>query len=412
LPATAPCAALVRHASSNASGSSGSSPLSDSGQLRAAPLDTVSRSDVDAAATAAISAGDPGIIAAAADFLVSAHSTLSMDGSLFSWTVMLAMTAVLARTVSVPLLYYAQVQHMRATLASPELARIQSYLRGAPGSLVQKYVTFRRLRGVALRSAGTSPARLLPWFAVVNVPVFVTASLAIRKIAENPPESWAAAGPANWFPDLSSADPTGVLPIANTALWLLNAHNRSTRGIGGRKTDDGDTGDRSPKAESRPAARISQSLLSGEAMTVTLQALALFSYPFVQGVPAGMFVFWITSGVLTAAQRAALSSDAVRAAIGLPTAEQVAAAARGRGPPVLQAAGSAVRDFRAQLEFVQSEILSNFANRKPGEALRVEVDGALCRARRNGKIGFDLTAVIRVDEDTGRKYIAVVKKGA
>lgn len=370
-------------------------------------------SSAGASGTASEVIGDgAGFVSSAADFLVAAQSTLSMDNSLFGWTSALALTALVARTTSLPLLYYAQMQHVRATLAAPELVRVQAYLRGAPGSLVEKYVTFRRLRSVALRSAGTSPARLFPWFAVVNVPVFVTASLAIRKIADDPPAAWATAGPAGWFPDLAAADPAGVLPIANTALWVLNAHSRGSSRAAANKVSDGADEKKADAIETTKEKKRLPALLSGEATTIGLQALALFSYPFVQGVPAGMFVFWITSGLLTAAQRAALSSDRARAAIGLPTSEQLAKAARSRGPPILQAAGTAVRDVRAQLEFVQSNVLSKFPDRKPGEDLREDVDAALRRSRRSGKISIDLEAIIRTDHDTGRKYIAVVRRGS
>lgn len=393
------------------SGPSAPAPPTDLNGHGVASDSTVGAStDVADTAVSAVVGDGAGLVSSAADFLVDAQSTFSMDSSLFGWTSALALTALAVRTTSLPLLYYAQVQQVRATLASPELVRVHAYIRGAPGSLVEKYFTFRRLRSVALGAAGTSPARLFPWFAVVNVPIFVTASLAIRKIADDPPQAWKTAGPEGWFPDLAAADPTGALPIANTALWLMNAHSRGFKSPAERSASPNADGkeETSMKTEKKRVP----TLFSGETTTVGLQALALFSYPFIQGVPAGMFVFWITSGLLTAAQRAALSSDAVRTAIGLPTAEQVAKAARSRGPPALQAAGSAVRDVRAQLEFVQSDVLSNFANRKPGEDLRKDVDAALRRARRRGKIGIDLEAVIRKDDETGREYIAVVRRGS
>jgi membrane protein insertase Oxa1/YidC/SpoIIIJ len=379
------------------------------------------------AATAALSdtadAAAPGLIASAADALIAAHTTLSLDGALFGWTASLMAAAVVARAVSAPLLYYAQKQQARAALAAPELAQIQAYLRGAPGTLPQKYVTFRRLRGVALRSAGTSPSRLLPWFAAVNVPVFVTASLAIRALADEPPAGWAEAGPAGWFPDLAAADPTGILPLTNTAVWLLNAHGRAARPADAEADaaaaaapgrDEGGSRRANPVATSttqRPPPPRAVPLVGSDTVTVCLQAAALFAYPLVQGAPSGMFVFWLTSGLLTAAQRAALGSDRARAALGLATAAELAAARRGRGPPVLRAAGRAVRGVRAQLEWVQTELLGRFSGRRADEALRADVDAALRRAHKAGRVALDLAAVLRVDSDSGRDYVAVVRRG-
>lgn len=402
-------------------------PSSSSSQpLSAAPSEL--GSIIDAADAAATSVSDSSsLVADASDALLSAHTLLSQDGSLFGWCGTLIGAAVAARVASMPLLYYAQVQHARAARATTELARVQKFVRSSPGSVIQKYFTFRRLRSVALQSASTSPARLFPWYAVVNIPVFVTASLAIRRIASDPPEAWATDGVSGWFDNMSAADPTGALPVANTALWLYNAHMRGPRAKteavkseAEEKNPSGAKGS-APQGVSTPSAARSGSvrrhpvlerIMSGETMTTGLQALALFSFPFIQHAPSGMFVFWITSGALTAVQRAVLSTDASRRSIGLPTSAELAAAAKAEGPHVLRATGRAVKAVREQLEHVQTSVLSTFSKRRVDENLKADVNRALVREKRHGRIAIDLEAIIREDSDSGRKYLAVIRKGS
>jgi membrane protein insertase Oxa1/YidC/SpoIIIJ len=360
-------------------------------------------------AAAAVINEDAGFVRNAADLITSAHTTLSADGQIFGWIVTLAATGIFARAASAPLLYYSQVQNARAALTTQELRRIQAYLRNAPGSLVQKYRTFRSLRSVALRAAGTSPVRLMPWFALVNIPVFITASLAIRNIAANSPESWANAGIYGWFPDLAAVDPTGALPIANTALWLFNAHTRSAAAPKGLPENEDEV---KAGGKNRAVPPKVPFILGGDTMTTAVQGLAIFSFPFMLEMPSGMFVFWISSGIVTAVQRAVLSSDTGRLAIGLPTAAQLAKVRREAGPPVLKATGGAVKAIRVQLEYVQREVLSSFSGRRVDKDLLVAVNKALRRERSRGRIGIDLEAVIRRDDSTDRKYIAVIRRGS
>jgi membrane protein insertase Oxa1/YidC/SpoIIIJ len=373
----------------------------------------LSSTPVESSTSAAVSeptrtiAGDgTGIVENAADAIMSAHVALSSDGQYFGWAVTLAATGVLVRAASAPLLYYAQVQNARALLAAHELGRIQAYLRGAPGSLLEKYQTFRRLRSVALRSVGTSPLRIMPWYVALNVPLFVTASLAVRRLAENAPDGWTTAGPAGWFPDLAAADPSGALPVINSVLWLLNAHTRARAAPKNLPPGDGGAG---TSVRQKPLK--ASSALSGDWMTTAIQGVAVFAFPYMLDMPSGILLFWISSGVLTCVQRAVLSSDAGRLAIGLPTAANLAAMSREAGPPVLRATGGAVKAFREQLEYVRDDVLSSFAGRRVDDALRADVNKVLRKERARGRIGIDLEGVIRFDDDSGRKYLAVVRRG-
>jgi membrane protein insertase Oxa1/YidC/SpoIIIJ len=384
-----------------------------------APSESIQSDD---AAPDVISTEAADLVDSAADLLREAHTMLSMDGRLFGWGVTLFATGVFVRAVSLPLVYYAQLQAARASLATRELQRIQSYLRGAPGSLWQKYMSFRRLRDIALRSSGTSSLKLFPWHTVLHLPIFVTTTLAIRHIAAAPPAGWALGGIPGVCPDLTLADPTGVLSIVNTAIFLWNAQGHSTvarvnaAGVTAGEESTSETmpssGDEKQQERSPTSTRPRSSLFSGDGMTTFIQGVSILVFPYMQHLPAGYFIFWISSGLMTAAQRAAFSSDRIRSAIGLPSAEALATARREAGPPVLQAAGGAVKIVREQLEYVQQQVLPQFASRRVDNGLRSDVNKALEREKKKGNIRIDLEAVLRTDNQSGKKYVAVIRRGS
>lgn len=365
-------------------------------------------------------ANDQGVVNQASEIITQVHSFISWDDHLFGWGITLALSGALVRAASMPLVYYSQLHQGRAALTVQEIIRIQSYLQSAPGSFLQKFLTFRRLRGVALRAAGTSPARLYPWYFFLNAPLFVTFSLAVRKIASNPPDSWTCAGVPGWCSDLSASDPTGALPIINTAVWLWNAHRRSPKSRAGHNNDlkmsgpetasndDNSSNAMASNAAQRPKIPV---IFDRDAITTFLQGVAIFSYPFITELPSGMFIFWISSGLVTALQRSVFTSDYGRRKLGLPTFAELRTVIKEPGPPVLRAAGGAVRVVREQLEYIQGEVLSSFSGRRVDESLRNDVNRTLRRERKRGHVGIDLEAVIRKDGDTGRNYLAVVKRG-
>jgi hypothetical protein len=149
-----------------------------------------------------------------------------------------------------------------------------------------------------------------------------------------------------------------------------------------------------------------------DTMTTVIQGTSLLVFPYMLHLPVGYFMFWISSGLMTAVQRGALGSDTVRRAIGLPSADALAAARREAGPPVLQAAGGAVKVIREQLEYVQQQVLPQFSSRRVDDALCADVTRALDREVRKGNIRMDLKAVLRLDKGSGKKYVAVVRRGS
>lgn len=344
-----------------------------------------------------------------AHYLEDFHNFVSMHDAAFGWGPSLMLSAVAIRLFSLPLVYYNQIHTDRFALAAKELPRVQAFVRQTPGTLWQKYRTFRRLRSLTLRSAGTSSMQLFRWDLMVHLPVVVSASMGVRQLASSAPDAWKTGGLV-WFPDLTSADPTGLLPVITTAFWLWNSNPRSPlkQNINAKDTPDPPT-DAAERGSPRSNAAMTRIMNSrGEWLSTLLQIVSVASLTVTMHLPSGMILLWASNGAVTALQRWALSNESVRRHVGLLTTEDVL---RASGPPVLQSTKTAIDQVRRELEYVQREVLARFPNREVDSKLRDEVNRVLNRERWNGRISMQLEAVIREDDRDGRKYIAVIRKG-
>lgn len=175
----------------------------------------------------------------AATFLTSLHGLLPGDPP---WAATLVTSAALLRCASTPLAVAQARAAAAAAAAAPELGRITSVVRRSPGSLPQKWLTYRRLRRVALASAGTAPARLAPWHLAVQIPGFVGLSLGARALALRHEPGWATGGWADSWRDLTAADASGALPAINAVLVLGMLQRGALAGRRGGDAGGGATG--------------------------------------------------------------------------------------------------------------------------------------------------------------------------
>lgn len=201
-----------------------------------------------------------------------------------------------------------------------------------------------------------------------------------------------------WFPDLSVADPTGVLPIATTMLWVWNIDSPRTPVALERKVE---------RKSGQPIERVMAN--RGNWLKGVLQVLSVVSLTVTMDLPAGVLLLWTSNGVVTAVQRSLLSNQRVRQSIGLMTAEEMKMMG---GPPILEGTKMAVSKVREELEYVQKAVLRKFPGRIVDENLCGDVNRALKRERWSGRISMDLEAMIRVDDRDGKPYIAVIRKGS
>lgn len=368
------------------------------GEHPVADISIASDASVDVVALAGSTPALSDIGLQAANAMAALH-----DASGLGWGATLVATAIAVRMTSAPLLWMHQLHTARAAAASREISRALSWIRRTPGTLVQRYASWRRLRSIALQSAGTSSLLQYPWYITLHIPLIAATSLGARSLADSCALEWANAGPP-WALDLSSADPTAALPAAAAALWLWNAHSvgRAARARRAAATKEKEKTRRSSDALVRAL-----SLRSGEWLSTGAQAFTILLFPYIIHIPAGVALLWIANGILTATQRIALRSSRARKLLALPTAADIEALAR-EGPPVLKATASAMRNSREQLQYVQRDILTAFSRRSVDASLAADVNRALQRELRSRRISIPLHAEIRRDTDSGRDYLAVI----
>lgn len=337
------------------------------------------------------------------DYIQAFHESLSPETSL-PWNITIPLLSLTVRTLVLPLMYYNELHRGRALLVQKELGAIQSFVRKSPGNLGQKYMTFRRLRELSLKSAGTSSLRMFPWQVAAYMPMVIGSSIGLREVARRMPEAWSESGIA-WIGDLSAADATGVLPVLTTGLWLWNLRGARTKGIG--STKEGNEGEEKVERRKKAVEVVMEGF--GNSLRRVLQVVCVVSLNMTMELPAGIVLFWAGNGVLGMGITACLQKEGVRRWLGLVTKEDVE---QSRGAGVLRGTKVAVENARKELNYVQREIAEGFQGRRVDEKLRADVQRLLKRERWNRRIGIDLSAVIREDERDGKKYVAIVRKGS
>lgn len=352
-----------------------------------------------------------------ATLLTSLHDVLPGDPS---WAATLVTSAALLRCASTPLAVAQARAAAAASAAAPELARITAVVRRSPGSLPQKWLTYRRLRRVALASAGTSPSRLAPWHLAVQIPGFVGLSLGARALALRGEPGWATGGWADSWRDLTAADASGALPAINAVLVLGMLQRGALAGRQGGGNTATATGTESGGAPQASASAVAtprdakkkvdvwtawRQLLDSGALRVGAQGMTILLLPAVAGLPAGVVLLWVANAACGVGQTALLTTAAGRRLTGVAAIADAARAAQ--GPPVLKTLDAAVGDVYAQLKYVNEVVLPRFAAAPPGEATRARVEAAVKAERARGRIGLNLRALLRKDPGSGKPYVAV-----
>lgn len=335
----------------------------------------------------------------AADHLQTFHETISFD--VLPWSVTIPLAALSLRVFTLPLVYYSQIHHGRAALAATELPRIHHFVRKAPGTLIQKYRTFRRLRLLTLKAAGTAPFQQFPWHLTIHMPMIILSSMGLRALAGRDLLEWHNSGPF-FAPDLLAPDPYGILPVFTTAMWVwnldprLDTRRRATAAIQENTTE---------------RSRLVDNIMTraGNTVTTFLQMVAVVALIVTTELPTGVVLLWASNGVITAIQRWALSRDSVRTYLGLPTAKDIMAVQRSNIMPAIE---HGVEHIRKELSYIQTRMLQVYEKRAVDESLCADINRMLKRERWSGRISSDLEAVIRQDERDGKLYVAVVRRGS
>ena len=188
--------------------------------------------------------------------------------------------------------------------AQPDLQKLRTAFSGALGRHARadalerssKYLLYARGMRAIWAKHECHPSKSFA-VALVQIPLFVSFFWGCRTMVRAGDASFATEG-LLWFPDLTSHDPTHVLPL--TCLALTYCSLELALGPLAKASGDGvDGADKSLTWRLKDTAQV--------ALIVASPAIAYF--------PAGIFMYWLPSSMLGMVQSAALATPEVRAAL-------------------------------------------------------------------------------------------------
>ena len=235
---------------------------------------------------------------AAAAALIGAHAVAQAEALLRGaqratgapwWATIVTVTLAL-RAVIAPMNLALLRNSLRLKAVLPEVQRLGAALRGGGGADAA-----RELRALFAR-AGCSPWAQCLAFPLLLPPLVLSVFGALHNLTIAEPAL--TTGGALWFPDLTLADETQLLPIASGLSWLANVE----MGAGLHYA-------------AYPATRLAA------------RCVALATIPLAATLPSGVLIFWITSNLFAVARGAAARTDVLRRALAMPLHREVAALA-------------------------------------------------------------------------------------
>ncbi|KAJ1627840.1 60Kd inner membrane protein-domain-containing protein [Pavlovales sp. CCMP2436] len=293
------------------------------GPVAASPAEAAGLSGEPLALAASV---DWGPVAAVHSALVSLHDVSGMPW----WATLVAGTLVV-RALVLPAVVYQQRQAARLVHLRPLLRAVADTCKHIESVPRRQSAMWSGMWRVCVQQ-GVHPASLLA-APLVQLPVFVTCILAVRRLmtttqadiaaaagvaagmdtaaaAGGAVEEGVAAGPASlgaaladggalWFCDLTVADPLSVLPILTVGSFLLTTELAASRPAA-------DGAGSAPAQEKSPAGR------AFDWLRRRLQDMGVIALPAMAQFPAGLFLYWLTSNLASIAQGVLLRSQWAR----------------------------------------------------------------------------------------------------
>lgn len=225
-----------------------------------------------------------GLIQHALDFL---HVGIGLP-----WWCSIVVGTVLFRAIVFPIMIKGQVNSAKLAAVKPELERLQQNLRDMsnyhnPMMKAQASIELQEL----FKKHDCHPAKALI-SPLVQLPLFVSFFLALRKMSYLPVESMKTGG-ALWFTDLTAADPYYALPVICAATMLLTIETGADAGMSAN-TDQMST------------------------MKNVFRGMCLIMVPLTYHFPTAIFTYWLTSNVLSLVQVGVMKVPGFKTYLGIP----------------------------------------------------------------------------------------------
>jgi len=201
------------------------------------------------------------------------------------WWASIATMTVAFRTALFPLAVMQHRNQAAMKACQPELAQLQESMKNIDPSLNPQEMLRRRQvsskkMNELMKEYGAGFLKPLA-LGVAQIPIFVSVFYALRQLGARFPE--AVTGGMLWFPDLTAADPYHILPFLSAASTLLLQY------------------------VSTPPGSIENPMM--KTMQRVFQGIILLSIPFLWNMPSALFVYWMTSNIITVLQTVGLRTN-------------------------------------------------------------------------------------------------------
>uniref|UniRef100_A0A1J3DRX2 Mitochondrial inner membrane protein OXA1-like n=1 Tax=Noccaea caerulescens TaxID=107243 RepID=A0A1J3DRX2_NOCCA len=232
----------------------------------------------------ALAAADSAFPVAALQHLIDAvHSFTGLN-----WWASIALTTVLIRGVTVPILLNQLKSTYKLNFLRPQLEELRQEM-STKSSDPEAMAEGQRRMQLLFKEHGVTPFTPLKGL-IIQGPIFISFFFAIRNMAEKVPSF--KTGGTLWFTDLTTADSTYILPLLTAVTFLIMVESNMQEGL-----------------EGNPVAGT---------MKKFSRIIAFLSIPILIGIENALFCYWLTSNLFTLGYGLAIRRPDVRKLLNLP----------------------------------------------------------------------------------------------
>uniref|UniRef100_F6HU22 Membrane insertase YidC/Oxa/ALB C-terminal domain-containing protein n=2 Tax=Vitis vinifera TaxID=29760 RepID=F6HU22_VITVI len=254
------------------------------GVIAETPVDLIANATVDVASEVSIAAADSFFLVGILQHLIGGvHSYTGL-----SWAASIALTTLLIRGMTVPLLVNQLKSTSKLTLMRPHLEAIREEMQ-AKGMEPSAVAEGNKRMQQIFKEYGVTPFTPLKGL-IIQGPVFVSFFLGISNMVQKVPSF--KTGGALWFTDLTTPDSFYIMPILAGLTFLITVEFNMQDGMQGNPT--------------------------AGTMKKFSRALAFLSVPFTMNFAQGIFCYWIPSNLFSLAYGFAVKQPAVKKMFGIP----------------------------------------------------------------------------------------------
>ncbi|KAG7575130.1 Membrane insertase YidC/ALB3/OXA1/COX18 [Arabidopsis suecica] len=232
----------------------------------------------------AIAAADSAFPVAALQHLIDGvHSFTGLN-----WWASIALTTVLIRGVTIPILLNQLKATYKLNVLRPQLEELRQEMSTKAQDPEAMAEGQRRMQ-LLFKEHGVTPFTPLKGL-IIQGPIFISFFFAIRNMAEKVPSF--KTGGTLWFTDLTTADTTYILPLLTAVTFLIMVESNMQEGL-----------------EGNPVAGT---------MKKFSRIIAFLSIPILIGIEKALFCYWLTSNLFTLVYGLTLRRPDVRKLLNLP----------------------------------------------------------------------------------------------